>query len=59
MKNIKEEALKAIASLPDDAPLDDIMYRLYIIDKVRKGEKAVLEGKVLSVEEIQRELQEW
>jgi hypothetical protein len=33
MKSVKEEALRAISSLPDDAPIDDVMYRLYVIDK--------------------------
>ena len=30
------------------------MYRLYVIDKVRKGQEAVHEGKTLTVEELKR-----
>jgi hypothetical protein len=37
MKSLKNEALAAIASLPVDTSVDEIMYRLYVIDKVRKG----------------------
>jgi hypothetical protein len=59
MRNIKEEALQAISSLPENAPIDEIMYRLYVIDKVRKGQEAVHEGKTLAVEELKKELREW
>jgi hypothetical protein len=59
MRNIKEEALQAISSLPENAPIDEIMYRLYVIDKVRKGQEAVQEGKTLTVEELKKELKEW
>jgi len=27
--------------MPDSADIDEIMYRLYVIDKVRKGREAV------------------
>ena len=33
----KQEALKTIDQLPDDADMDEIMYRLYVLDKIRKA----------------------
>jgi hypothetical protein len=59
MKTIKEEALQAITSLPDDAPIDDIMYRLYIIDKVRKGQQAIRDGEVLTAHQLEKEIERW
>jgi hypothetical protein len=56
---VKEEALKAISSLPDDAPIDDVMYRLYVIDKVARGQTALKEGKVMSTEELLKEVESW
>ncbi len=35
------------------------MYRLYVIDKVKKGKEAVEQGKVISVGELKRELNSW
>jgi len=35
------------------------MYRLYILDKVRKGREAVRKGDTLSVEELRREIVSW
>ncbi len=59
METLKQEALNAISKLPDTADIDDIMYRLYVIDKVKKGKEAVEQGKVISVEELKRELNSW
>ena len=37
MQAIKQLALDTIRELPEDVDLDEIMYRLYVLDKVRKG----------------------
>lgn len=59
METLKQEALNAISKLPDTADIDDIMYRLYVIDKVKKGKEAVVQGKFISVDELKRELNSW
>ena len=40
----------------DTAEIDDIMYRLYGIDKIRKGREAVLRGEVVSIEDLKKKL---
>jgi hypothetical protein len=52
MESLKKEAMNAISKMPETADIDDIMYRLYVIDKVRKGREAVQQGKVISVDEL-------
>jgi predicted transcriptional regulator len=59
MQTIKQEAISTISKLPDDATMDDIMYRLYVIDKINKGRKAILNGKFVSHEELKREITTW
>ncbi len=59
MNTIKKEALSVIAKLPDSAKMDDIMYRLYVIDKIKKGEDAVKKGKVISIKTLRREMASW
>ena len=59
MQTIKEEAIKAINSLPDSATIEDIMYRLYVIDKVHAGLDDVRNGKVITSDELKREIQSW
>jgi len=59
MQPLKNDAIDAIASLPDDADMDEIMYRLYVLDKIRKGREDVANGDVISAEELQREIKKW
>jgi hypothetical protein len=59
METLKQEAMNAIYKMPETADIDDIMYRLYVIDKVRKGREAIQQGKVITVEELREDLQSW
>lgn len=59
MKSIKQEALQAISTLPENTPIDEIMYRLYVIDKVRKGQDAIRDGRTISTDELKKEISSW
>ena len=59
MENLKEEAISAISKLPKSANIDDIMYRLYVIDKIKKGQEAIRNGEIISVEALKEELKSW
>jgi hypothetical protein len=58
METLKDEAISAISKLPASASIDDIMYELYVIDKVKKGKEAAERGDTLSIEELKREMQQ-
>jgi hypothetical protein len=59
MLAIKQEALRTINELPDDTDIEEIMYRLYIVDKIRKGQQAIEDKKVLSSDELKQEIETW
>jgi len=59
MESLKQEALNVISKMPDTAEIDDIMYRLYVVDKVRKGREAVRQGEVVSIEDLKKEIESW
>ncbi len=59
MHAAKQEALNTIDQLPDDTDMDEIMYRLYVLDKIRKGQEAVKQGKTITSEELKREIDSW
>ena len=59
MQSLKQEALNVISKMPDTAEIEDIMYRLYVIDKVRKGREAVQQGEVVSIEDLKKEIESW
>ena len=59
MQPAKQEALEIIGKLPDDSDMDEIMYRLYVLDKIRKGQVAVEQGRTTSSEALTREIDAW
>lgn len=59
METLKQEAIRVISKLPDTANIDDIMYELYLIDKVKKGREAAERGNTVSNEDLKREMQTW
>ena len=59
MEPAKKEAIDTIANLPDDVDMEEIMYRLYVLDKIRKGREAVEQGHTISHEDLKREIERW
>lgn len=55
----KQEALDAIQRLPDNADTEEIMYRLYVLENIRRGQQDVAEGKTQPAEEVLKEIQSW
>ena len=59
MQPFKQDAIDLITQLPDDVDVDEIMYRLYVLDKVRKGREAVEQRRTISHEYVKREIEQW
>ena len=59
MHAAKQEALETIGKLPDDTDMDEIMYRLYVLDKIRKGQEAIEQGQTITSEELKLEIDSW
>jgi hypothetical protein len=59
MQAVKQEALDTIALLPEDADMEEIMYRLYVLENIRRGQQDVTQGKTQSAEEVLRDIQTW
>jgi hypothetical protein len=59
MQAIKQEALNAIARLPEDTDMEEILYRLYVLENIRRGQQDVTQGETQSVETVLGEIQTW
>lgn len=59
MVPLKQEVIDAISKMQEPTDIDDIMYRLYVIDKIRKGREAAEKGEVTPSEELRREIERW
>ena len=55
---VKQDAIKLISSLPDNVSWDDVMYHMYVLQKIERGKEAARDGKVYTSEEARRILSE-
>ena len=55
----KKEAIEAIQRLPDTADMEEIMYRLYVLENIRRGQQDAAQNQSTSAEEILRDIQTW
>jgi len=59
METAKEEVRRILDSLPDDATLEDVQYRIYVRQAIAAGLRDVDEGRVVSQEEVERRMARW
>jgi hypothetical protein len=55
----KEQAIKAIQELPQNASIEDAMERLYLIYKVDRGIKQADAGQKISQKEVKERMEKW
>ncbi len=56
---LKQTAIDAISKMPDTAKIDEIMYKLNVIDKINKGEKDIKYGNYIDVNQLRKEIEKW
>ena len=59
MGTAKEEVIKIIKKLPEDASFEDIQYHIYVREKIERGLDDVAKGRVLSQEEVEQRMSKW
>ncbi|MFH0923141.1 MAG: hypothetical protein V1825_00215 [Candidatus Falkowbacteria bacterium] len=56
METLKQKAIQVISKLPDTVNIDDIMYKLYVVDKTQKGIEDVKRGRTIAIKELEQEI---
>jgi predicted transcriptional regulator len=54
MSTVKEDARQLVESLPDHATWDDLMYEMYVRQKIAVGIQAADEGRVVPHEDVKK-----
>lgn len=55
----KQQILKAIEDLPDDASVEDAIDRLYLLYKIDKGIRQADQGKLITQDEARQRMAKW
>lgn len=56
MISVKDEVRKLAEQLPDSATWDEVMYEVYVRQKIADGEQAIAEGRTVTHEEVKKRL---
>jgi predicted transcriptional regulator len=56
MATAKKSAQQLLDRLPEDAGWDEIMYELYVRQKIERGKQAAADGRTVSHNEARRRL---
>ena len=59
MEPLKKDAINIITNLPDDADMEEIMYRLYVLANIRRGQEDAEKSKTTPAEQVLRDIQTW
>jgi predicted transcriptional regulator len=57
--SVKEEIVRAMENLPDDATLEDAIDRLYLLYKVQSGIEQADAGQGVTQEEARKRMARW
>lgn len=55
----KDEVIRILERLPDDASLEDIQYHIYVRQKIEHGMEDAEAGRTLTEEEFDRRMAKW
>jgi hypothetical protein len=58
-KSTRDAVISYLKTLPDDVTLEDIMYNLYVKEKILHGLKDAKAGKVFSNEKAKEIIEKW
>ncbi len=59
MATVKDAVLSLVRDLPDDVSMDEIMYHLYVKQKILRGKQQLESGQSHSHEEVQELANKW
>jgi len=59
MVNAKQKSLEVINTLPDNSSFEDIIYNIYIQYKVALSLDDIKHGRVISHEDLRKEVETW
>jgi len=59
MQTAKQEVSNLLNRLPDDCTLEDVQYHLYVLQKIERGLKDAVEGRVYTQEEVEKMMSKW
>ncbi len=55
----KEDVLELVRQLPDEVDIEELVYRLYLREKLAAADADIAAGRTLSAEEVREHVRQW
>lgn len=59
MQVLKQDIMNLVSNLPEKFDMEEFMYKLYVLDKVKKGQSDIKKGNFIAVDELRKETEKW
>lgn len=59
MSNALQEVKELVSHMPEDTEIEDVQYYLYVLEKVRKGQQDIQDGRSHTTDEVKERLKQW
>jgi hypothetical protein len=59
MSVTRDEVLELVRNLPDKVDIEELIYRLYLREKLAAAEEDIAAGQTLSLEELRNQVASW
>lgn len=59
MQIAKNEVLDLVSQMPEECDLEELHYRLYVLEKIKRGQESYRENGGVSQEEAEKRMQKW
>lgn len=59
MQILKQDIIDLVSSLPEKFDMEGFMYKLHVLDKVKKGQKDIKKGNFISSDELRGKIEKW
>ena len=56
MNVAKSEVQHILNNMPDECDIEDLHYRLYVLEKIKRGQEAVKNGQTLTQDEVRNRI---
>jgi predicted transcriptional regulator len=59
MSSVMHDVKELVNHLPDDASIEDVQYHLYVLEKIRKGQDDIENGRQCTTDKARERLNRW
>ena len=56
---VRDRVLRAVEEMPSDVTYDEVMERIYMLQKIERGRQQIADGQGVPHEEAKRQMKRW